>query len=264
MNTTRTNSPSPFLELDAVRMDFGGVTALQGIQYTVPQQIIQAVIGPNGAGKTTLFNCISGVLQPSSGSVVFNGKAIGGLPSHRIAKLGISRTFQHVALFKTMTVLENVMIARHPRTHSGFWATGLRLPGMRREERKIREAALQHLDFVGLSDAGGLAAGNLPLGKQKILEIARALATDPQLILLDEPAGGLNTRETEVLGELIQRIRARGVTIMLVEHDMNLVMDISERILVLHYGKPLASGTPQEIKDHPAVIEAYLGDGGGF
>ena len=252
---------SPILEIRDIQMHFGGIVALKGIRYEVPHGIIQALIGPNGAGKTTLFHCISGLIQPSFGQVLFKGRRINGLLPHKIAKLGISRTFQHVALFKSMTVLENIMLGRHSRTQSGFWSTGLRLPAMRREERRILETARSHLDFVGLEDAADLPAGTLPLGKQKILEIARAMATDPTLVLLDEPAGGLNMRETEVLGELIQKIRARGVTVILVEHDMNLVMEIADRILVLHYGSQLASGTPMEIMDHPAVIEAYLGGG---
>jgi branched-chain amino acid transport system ATP-binding protein len=227
----------------------------------VPAGIIQAIIGPNGAGKTTLFHCISGVIEPSSGSILFRGVDIGGLLPHQIARRGISRTFQHVALFKSMTVLENVLLGRHSRTRSGFLASGLRLPGMRREERRIQEHGETCLEFVGLADQALLPAGALPLGKQRIIEIARALATEPQLLLLDEPAGGLNMRETEDLGALIQRISHSGITVVLVEHDMNLVMDISERVLVLHYGEKLASGTPREIKDHPAVIEAYLGGG---
>jgi branched-chain amino acid transport system ATP-binding protein len=251
----------PILELHDIQMQFGGVTALKGIRYDVPPSIVQAVIGPNGAGKTTLFHCVSGLLQPTSGRVVLDGNEINGWPPHRIAGLGISRTFQHVALFKSMSILDNVMVGRHPRTRSGFWATGLRLPGMRREERRIVEQAKSFLDFVGLADVAHLEAGTLPLGSQKMLEIARALATEPRLILLDEPAGGLNMRETEELGELIRRICDNGTTVMLVEHDMNLVMDISDRILVLHYGEHLATGTPGEIKDNPAVIEAYLGEG---
>jgi branched-chain amino acid transport system ATP-binding protein len=242
-------------------MRFGGVTALRSIHYSVPSGIIQGVIGPNGAGKTTLFHCVSGLLQPSSGTVTFNGESINGLPPHRIARRGISRTFQHVALFQHMSVLENVMVGRHPRTRSGFFSTGFRLPAMRREERRIAEASLGYLDFVGLADSAQLAAGALPLGRQKVLEIARGLATEPRLLLLDEPAGGLNMRETEVLGELIQKIRGEGITVMLVEHDMNLIMDISDRVLVLRYGEYLASGTPSEIKDNPDVIEAYLGGG---
>lgn len=260
MITTSITPPPPILELRGVQMQFGGVTALRGINYQVPGGIIQSVIGPNGAGKTTLFHCISGLLQPTTGDVLLEGRRIRGLPPHQIAGLGISRTFQHVALFKSMTVLENVMLGRHPRTQSGFLASGFRLPSMRSEERQILEAAKYHLDFVGLMDDAHLEAGTLPLGKQKILEIARALATQPKLILLDEPAGGLNMRETEELGLLIQRICGSGTTVLLVEHDMNLVMEISERIMVIHYGELLASGTPKEIKDDPKVIQAYLGE----
>ena len=249
------------LVLDEIWMQFGGITALRGISYEVPAGIIQAVIGPNGAGKTTLFHCISGLLEPTSGRITFEGREINGLAPHSIADLGVSRTFQHVALFKAMNVLENVMVGRHPRTRSGFVATGLRFPGMRREEKRIREEAGAYLDFVGLGDSASLPAGTLPLGKQKMLEIARALATQPRLLLLDEPAGGLNMRETEELGELIQRICRTGTTVVLVEHDMNLIMDISDRILVLRYGEYLATGTPGEIKDNRAVIEAYLGEG---
>jgi branched-chain amino acid transport system ATP-binding protein len=261
MTETKQNSSSPILQLHDLRMQFGGISALKGLNYAVPPGIIQAVIGPNGAGKTTLFHCISGIHQPTSGHILFDGEPINGRPPHRLAALGISRTFQHVALFKSMTVLENIMVGRNCRTHSGFWATGLRFPGMRTEEKGIRETSLSRLEFVGLEDVAQQQAGTLPLGKQKILEIARALATDPRLILLDEPAGGLNMRETEELGELIQRICRSGVTVMLVEHDMNLVMDISDRVLVLHYGEFLAAGTPQEIKDRPEVVEAYLGEG---
>ncbi len=253
------NTRASQLRLRDVGMRFGGVNALRGLSYDVPANIIQAVIGPNGAGKTTLFHCISGMLQPTSGQVEFEGRQIDGLPPYRIAECGISRTFQHVALFKSMTVLENVMLGRHPRTRFGFMAAGLRIPGMRAEERRIRKSAGEYLDFVGLGDSANLQAGTLPLGNQKILEIARALATEPRLILLDEPAGGLNMRETEELGELIRRIRAQGTTVLLVEHDMNLIMEISDRILVLQFGQYLASGTPEEIKDDPAVIEAYLG-----
>ena len=261
MNGTSTSTSAPLLDLRDIMMQFGGVTALKSISYGVPPGIVQAVIGPNGAGKTTLFHCISGLLRPTAGQVVFDGEEISGRSPHAIAELGISRTFQHVALFKSMSVLDNVRVGRHPRTHSGFWATGLRFPGMRREERGIAEEARAYLDFVGLSDMAHLDAGTLPLGSQKMLEIARALATEPRLILLDEPAGGLNMRETEELGGLIRRICDNGTTVLLVEHDMNLVMDISDRILVLHYGRHLATGTPKEVKNNPAVIEAYLGEG---
>ncbi|MEN6439864.1 MAG: ABC transporter ATP-binding protein [Syntrophobacter sp.] len=262
MSSSGLDIGGPILEMHDLGMRFGGVAALQSVDYSVPVGIIQAVIGPNGAGKTTLFNCISGMLEPTDGSIVFDGRGIVGLAPHRIAESGIARTFQHVALFKKMTVLENVMLGRHPRSRSGFFATGLRWPGMRREEKLIREKAFEYLDLVGLAQCAGVEAGTLPLGKQKILEIARALATEPRIVLLDEPAGGLNMKETEELGELIQAVRGRGVTVMLVEHDMNLIMEISDRILVLHYGQVLASGTPSEIKDNGAVIEAYLGEEG--
>ncbi len=250
---------NPILRIRGVEVRFGGVTALQGIEYSVPEGAIQAVIGPNGAGKTTLFNCISGRLQPTAGAITLESRQIHTLEPHKIAELGISRTFQHVALFKRMTVLENVMLGRHPRSRCGFLSTGFRLPGMRTEEKRIREKALEYLDFVGLTDVAEQEAGTLPVGKQKILEIARALATEPRLVLLDEPAGGLNMKETEDLGELIQAIRKLGITVMLVEHDMNLIMEISDRILVLNYGRVLASGKPCEIKENRAVIEAYLG-----
>jgi branched-chain amino acid transport system ATP-binding protein len=259
VNEKVTEKLAPILELKDLQMHFGGLAALSGISYGVPPGIIQAVIGPNGAGKTTLFNCISGLLKPTSGEIILEERLINGLEPHRIARLGVSRTFQHVALFASMSVLENVMLGRHPRTRSGFWATGLRFPSMRHEEKRISEAAMAQLEFMGLVQMAHLPAGTLPLGKQKALEIARAMATDPRLILLDEPAGGLNLKETEELGELIHKIRCQGTTVMLVEHDMNLIMDISDRILVLNFGIPLATGAPQEIKDNPAVIEAYLG-----
>ncbi len=250
----------PLLELKDVQMMFGGVMALRGVNHRVIAGRINSVIGPNGAGKTTLFNCISGLLKPTEGGVYLDGERIDGLPPHRIAQMGVSRTFQHVALFKHMTVLENVMVGRHPRTRSGFLAAGFRFPGMRREEGLIREEALSHLEFVGMGDLADIPAGSLPLGKQKILEIARALATGPKLVLLDEPAGGLNMKETEELGELIQRVCGKGVTVLLVEHDMNLVMDISHHILVLYFGEPLTEGPPSEVKANPAVIRAYLGE----
>jgi branched-chain amino acid transport system ATP-binding protein len=259
MSSATLQSATPVLRLEGLEKRFGGVAALQGIDYEVPGGIVQALIGPNGAGKTTLFNCISGMIKPTSGAISFNGARIEGLLPHKIAGLGISRTFQHVALFKKMTVLENVMLGRHSRTRSGFFAAGFRFSAMRSEEKAIREKAFEYLDLVRLAPAAGLAAGTLPLGKQKILEIARALAAEPKLILIDEPAGGLNMRETEELGDLILQIKQLGVTILLVEHDMNLIMEISDRILVLNYGEALASGTPAEIKENGAVIEAYLG-----
>ncbi len=259
MNGNGSTAQSPVLDVCDLEMHFGGVAALQGVCYQVGDNIIQGVIGPNGAGKTTLFNCISGTLVPSAGRITFLDREIGGLAPHRIAEAGIARTFQHVALFRRMSVVENVMVGRHPRTRFGFLSSGFRVPGMRSEEKLIQSKALEYLDLVGLADCAGLEAGTLPLGKQKILEIARALATEPRMLMLDEPAGGLNMKETEELGELIESIRSLGITVMLVEHDMNLIMEISERILVLNHGRLLASGTPGEIKENSAVIEAYLG-----
>ncbi|SFN03820.1 ABC transporter ATP-binding protein [Thermodesulforhabdus norvegica] len=255
----RQQEQSTILKLEGVSRNFGGLQALTEVSYRVPEGIIQAVIGPNGAGKTTLFNCISGLIPVTSGRIFFRDTRIDNLPAHRIASLGISRTFQHVALFKNMTVLENVMVGRHVKSHSGFMACGFRLPFMRREERDIRDRAYEFLKFVGLEPEARKPAGSLPLGKQKILEIARALATEPTLLLLDEPAGGLNAAETEELGELIKRIKNLGITVMIVEHDMNLVMEYSDRILVLHFGHVLAEGTPSEVKNDEKVIEVYLG-----
>lgn len=249
----------PILEVKGLGKSFGGVEALHNVSFSVPTGVIYSVIGPNGAGKTTLLNCISGVIRPSNGTISFLGKSIEKLPPHRIADLGISRTFQNVALFKRMSVIENVTVGRHTRTRSGFLACTLRLPSMRREEREIFARAKEWLEFVGLADEMHKEAGSLPLGKQKLLEVARALATEPRLLLLDEPAGGLNTSETEQFGDLIERIRDLGITIILIEHDMNLVMERSDYVVVLHYGKLLATGTPQEIKRNPQVIEVYLG-----
>lgn len=247
------------LEVKELGKSFGGVEALHNVSFSVPQGIVQAIIGPNGAGKTTLLNCVSGIIKPSQGKISFLGKSIETLPPHKIAALGVSRTFQNVALFKRMSVIENVTVGRHIRTRAGFLSCTLRLPSMRREERKIFEKSREWLEFVGLADEMGKEAGSLPLGKQKLLEIARALATEPKLLLLDEPAGGLNTSETEQLGELIESIKKLGITVLLIEHDMNLVMEKSDYIVVLHYGKLLAGGTPQEIKKNPRVIEVYLG-----
>lgn len=247
------------LDVRELGKSFGGVEALHNVNFSVPRGIIQSIIGPNGAGKTTLLNCISGVIKPSQGQVSFLGKRIERLPPHRIAELGISRTFQNVALFKRMSVIENVTIGRHSRTKAGFVSCTLRTPFMRREEREIFARAKEWLEFVGLGDEMHKEAGSLPLGKQKLLEVARCLATEPKLILLDEPAAGLNTSETEQFGELIEKIRNLGITILLIEHDMNLVMEHSHHVVVLHYGKLLATGTPQEIKKNPRVVEVYLG-----
>jgi len=248
------------LTAQGIRKLFGGLRAVDDLDFSVTQGHIKSVIGPNGAGKTTLFNLITGIFPPSGGDFAFQGKKLVGLKTHRIARLGIARTFQNVELFGNMSALENVMLGRHSRTGAGIFGAGLRLSGMRREEREIRERAMEELTFLGLENRASVAATSLPLGEQKLLEIARALATEPKLILLDEPAAGLDMRETAKLGEIIRQIRDRGITVMLVEHDMSLVMEVSDEVLVLNYGRKIAEGHPREVQRNPEVVAAYLGE----
>ena len=248
------------LSVKNLQKSFGGIQAIDSLDFSISQGQVKSVIGPNGAGKTTLFNLITGIYRPSDGILRFNGKILNGLKPYRIARLGISRTFQNLQLFANMTVLENVMVGRHSLTSAGLLSTGLRLSRMRREEKNIRKKALEELSFMGLETKPELEAVSLPLGEQKLLEIARALATSPRLLLLDEPAAGLNIRETEKLSQTILKIRDRGITIILVEHDMSLVMEISDEILVLNYGSKIAEGPPREIQRNREVIAAYLGE----
>jgi len=250
------------LVIEGLEKSFGGLRAIAGLDLTIREGQIKSVIGPNGAGKTTLFNLITGVFPASKGLFRYLGKPLKGLKAHEIARLGISRTFQNVELFVHMSAIENVMLGRHRRERAGIFKAGLRLPGMRQEERESRERAHAELEFVGLAGKAEMDALSLPLGEQKVLEIARALATEPQLILLDEPAAGLNPRETVKLSETIVRIRERRITVMLVEHDMSLVMEVSDEVAVLNYGKKIAEGPPREIQRNPEVIAAYLGEEG--
>jgi len=247
------------LEISNLSRSFGGLKAVNDVSFAVQAGLIKSVIGPNGAGKTTLCNLISGMLPSDSGVVRQNGREITRLRPHKIAELGICRTFQTTKLFSRMTVLENVMVGRHPRTKAGFLSGVLNLPWTWKEERGIRERSFELLDSLGIADAAEELASNLPFGKQRRLEIARALATEPLLLLLDEPAAGLNIYETKEMADLVLKIRKWGITVLLVEHDMSLVMDISDEIVVLNYGSKVAEGRPEEIQRDPEVIRIYLG-----
>jgi len=248
------------LETKSLHRSFGGVHAIKDVSIQVPRGTIKAVIGPNGAGKTTLFNLIAGTIPPQKGEVSFQGRRITAWKPHAVAGLGIARTFQTTKLFPHMSVLENVMVGRHPRTRSGFLAGMLNLPCTWREDCEIRDKALAILEDLGLAQYAQETASNLPFGRQRLVEFARALATEPILLLLDEPAAGLNIYETRELSDLILKIRDRGITCLIVEHDMSLVMNISDDVVVLDQGQKIAEGPPRVIQRNPEVIRIYLGD----
>ncbi|MCX7821858.1 MAG: ABC transporter ATP-binding protein [Syntrophobacterales bacterium] len=250
------------LAVQRITKTFGGLVAVNNVSFEVESGSIVGLIGPNGAGKTTVFNIITGIYRPDKGEIVFNGQSITLKKSHEIVKQGIARTFQTIRLFSQLSVLENVLSGFHCRTKSWVFGAIFRFPWERREERQKVEEAMKLLHFVGIERYYNLPASSLSYGNQRLLEIARALATSPQLLILDEPAGGMNEKESAELIELIRRIRDRGITVLLIEHDMNVVMDICEKVVVLEYGSKIAEGTPEEIKRNPRVIEAYLGTDG--
>ena len=249
------------LKLENLTIKFGGLTAVNNVTTEVKKGEIFGLIGPNGAGKTTTFNMVSGVFPPTSGKIIFKGEEIQGMPPNKVNYLGIARTYQNINLFKSMTALENIMVGRHSTSKASLWDARVLSKKTRAEEQEILERAHEFLAYVGLDAKANYKAGSLPYGEQRRLEIARALASEPELLLLDEPAAGMNLTEKDELSELIMRIRDDGKTILLVEHNMKLVMKICDNICVLNFGTKIAEGTPKEIQNNPQVIESYLGGG---
>ncbi|HET8790780.1 MAG TPA: high-affinity branched-chain amino acid ABC transporter ATP-binding protein LivG [Modicisalibacter sp.] len=252
---------STLLSVRDLSMRFGGLLAVDGVSLEVQPREVVSIIGPNGAGKTTVFNCISGFYRPTSGEVLFEGKAMHRLTGFKIARAGMVRTFQNVRLFKEMTVIENLLVAQHMQAERNLLKGLLSTPGYRRREREMMSRAVQWLERVNLIDFANREAGNLAYGQQRRLEIARCMVTQPKLLMLDEPAAGLNPNETRDLDRLIVQLKEEeGITVLLIEHDMSLVMGISDRIYVVNQGRPLANGTPEQVRRNPEVIKAYLGE----